>query len=288
MSTKRYPCLLGGFLMAGSVWAGLTASPVEGGGYAFYREGGGRPILVQNARPDFRPYIHPILAPDGNGILTEDAPEHHPWQHGLYVGLHQVNGINFWEKEIGQFHPQRMTAPSVEGNAAEWSVTTLWTGTDGTPQLTETQTWTLTDHQSRYVLDLRWTLKAERAIRFGQYAYGGLFLRMPFRGKGTAVNSEGQENRAAEARRARWVAVSMPIAGRSDEAMIAIPDHAANPCYPNPWRVDGQLGIAPSRCIAGEWRLDKGERCVNRYRIVISVGGLDKPLIEHECLRFQN
>ena len=31
-----------------------------------FRHGGEEPILTQNARPDFRPYIHPIVAPDGN------------------------------------------------------------------------------------------------------------------------------------------------------------------------------------------------------------------------------
>lgn len=54
------------------------------------------PLLVQQARPHHRPYIHPILAPDGCGVLTEDAPPHHPWQHGLYVGLNDVNGVGFW------------------------------------------------------------------------------------------------------------------------------------------------------------------------------------------------
>lgn len=54
------------------------------------------PLLVQQARPHHRPYIHPILALDGCGVLTEDAPPHHPWQHGLYVGLNDVNGVGFW------------------------------------------------------------------------------------------------------------------------------------------------------------------------------------------------
>ena len=52
--------------------------------------------------PEFgRPYIHPLRAPKAGGILTENAPGHHPWQHGLYVGLNDVNGIGFWTEGLG-------------------------------------------------------------------------------------------------------------------------------------------------------------------------------------------
>jgi len=50
------------------------------------------PILVQRIRADFRPYIHPILAPDGKGILTEYSPGRHKHQNGLYCGITRLNG----------------------------------------------------------------------------------------------------------------------------------------------------------------------------------------------------
>ena len=59
-----------------------------------YREGGRLPILTQHARPNHRPYLHPIIAPDGNGVLTEYSPSHHPHQTGLYWGFTRVNGNN--------------------------------------------------------------------------------------------------------------------------------------------------------------------------------------------------
>jgi hypothetical protein len=30
--------------------------------------------VTQVARPDFRPYLHPLRAPDGRGVLTEGCP----------------------------------------------------------------------------------------------------------------------------------------------------------------------------------------------------------------------
>ena len=53
------------------------------------------PMLVQQATPNTRTYIHPILMSRGHVVLTEDTPDHHPWQHCLYVGLNDVNGIGF-------------------------------------------------------------------------------------------------------------------------------------------------------------------------------------------------
>ena len=242
----------------------------------------GQVLAEQHAAADHRAYIHPLMAPDGKGVYTENEPKHHPWQHGLYVGLHAVNGINFWEKEEGKFHPEPMARPVVDGNTARWTVKTRWTDQDGTPVLTETQEWTLTDHGTNYVMDLTWTLAADFGdVSFGKWAYGGLFLRMPYRKAATggraspraarqfAVNSRGQRNQAAEQQPAEWVEVSMPIEGRDRNGVVRIEDMPGNPGYPNPWRVDGQLGIAPSHCIRGPWRLAKGEKRVNRYRVTV-------------------
>ena len=58
---------------------------------SIFRNDEEKPILTQNARPDFRPYLHPIEAPDGKGTLTEYSPGHHKHQTGLYWGFTRVN-----------------------------------------------------------------------------------------------------------------------------------------------------------------------------------------------------
>ena len=109
---------------------------------------------------------------------------------------------------------------------------------------------------------------------------------MPFRNSGTARNSEGQEGGQAEGKRARWVAVSLPIEGRTDNGTIAIMDHRQNPEHPAPWRVDGQLGIAPSRCILGEWKLKKGEASTSRYRVFVHTGAIDPARLDASWKEF--
>lgn len=254
-----------------------------------YRDGLDVPLLVQNAFADKRPYIHPILAPDGVGVLTEDAPPHHPWQHGLYVGLNDVNGVGFWTEtaQDGTFHPEQpgewnRDKWKLGADQARWTVETEWRDPAGNALLTENQHWTFRDNGDSMHLDLLWELQATVDLRFGKYPYGGLFLRMPYRREtgGIALNSEGQIDGQAEGQRARWVAVTMPIEGRDTPMTVAILDSPQNPEHPTPWRVDGDLGIAPSRCIAGEWSLAKLESAWFAYNIVIQAGEPDRDLIE--------
>lgn len=264
---------------------------------AFFRPGQTQPLLAQHAPMDARPFIHPMLAPDGAGVLTENELPHHPWQHGLYVGLNDVNGIGFWTEgklaghgPDGTFHPQPLTAPVLAGPTAAWRVVSDWRAPDGATMLTETQAWRLDDRGATYGLDLEWTLTARIALRFGHYPYGGLFLRMPWRKEtgGDVRTSEGAASiDAAEGKRARWVALAMPIPGRAaGPAGIALLDHPANPGHPAPWRVDNNLGIAPSRCIAGAWELPAAATTTNRYRLVVFTGGIDAAAIEREWQGF--
>ena len=121
-----------------------------------YREPHHVPLITQHARPNKRPYIHPIVAPDGFGVLTENAPPHHPWQHGLYVGLNAVNGIGFWAEgdADGTFHPSPLKTPNRNQNHVSWEVTSAWKTPDSTHLLTESQHWFFHDGGAHYELDM--------------------------------------------------------------------------------------------------------------------------------------
>lgn len=262
---------------------------------AIHRPGSSAPLLVQHAPAHRRPFIHPLAAPDGEGALTEDMPHHHPWQRGLYVGLNDLDGIGFWKEgkgEVGEsdgtFHPAPLEAPALQEGRVCWTVRTQWQAPGGTPVLAETQAWRLRDGGTHCELELDWTLQALRTTRFGQYAYGGLFLRMPYREAigGSALSSEGLGFPQAEGQLARWVALSMPLPGRQGEAGVAMLDHPGNPGHPVPWRVDHQLGIAPSRCIAGAWSLREGEASTSRYRLYLFCGPIVPEVVEAQWRAF--
>jgi len=248
------------------------------------------PLLVQHARPDQRPFIHPILAPDGVGEVTEDgAGGHHDWQHGLFIGLNEVNGVRFWKEEAGvdgAIHPQPVLVQMIDRNAVAWIVNSEWRSPHDDPMVAETQAWTLRDEGSQLILDLSWTLRGLIDLHFGQYAYGGLYLRSPFRpDSGTlVVNSEGVQNLAMDGKRARWAAVQQPIPGRENcherICTVAILDHPNNPEHPVPWRTDRHAGLSPSRCIAGSWELRRDESTLSRYRLLIFCGKAEQDRID--------
>lgn len=241
------------------------------------RLGGEEPILVQNAQPEVRPYIHPIVAPDGSGLLTEYRPAHHRHQTGLYWGLKMVNGRDFFMNGFGDYY-RKVSASVLEdkGPQVKWRTVYDLLDENGAPVLTETQTWAMRSHKDTYLLDLEWRGEAKKDITLGKFYVGGLFLRMPWREgmPGEVVNAVGQRNQEAEQQRAIWADIGLQVEGREDLAHIAILDHPANGAFPIAWRVDGELGVGPSRQILGDWEIKNGETEVVRYRLVVFTGDL--------------
>jgi len=245
-------------------------------GIEIVRADNDEPILSQHAAEGDRPYLHPIHAPNGAGVLTENAPGHHPWQHGLYVGLNDVNGVGFWSEGL---HPKRPTGdgtfssriagePEVADGRVTWVVETDYLDEAGEVLLDDSQFWTLAAASDRLELDMDWTLHAHPDLVFGEYEYGGLFLRMPYRSEtgGSAIDSEGQ---SGTGERARWVAVTLPLPDTGREATAVLLDHPDNPDSPVPWRIDNELGIGPSPSAAGPWELPADARRRYRYRLVV-------------------
>ncbi|MDH3245925.1 MAG: PmoA family protein, partial [Saprospiraceae bacterium] len=266
-----------------------------------FREGGVTPVLLQNAKLSMRPYLHPIMSPDGNGSLTQYSPGHHKHQTGLYWGFTRVNGtgvpedtLKKWfyrpdkpahiKKQIGRdyFHNNgdnhwkkvRSEIVTAKGAKVEWRTVYHLLDEHGSPLLEETMHWSLHEQDSKFFIDLEWEGKAIEDFTVNQFDYGGLFIRMPWKEgiEGFAVNTARQRNQQAEGKRAQWVNVGMEIEGRDDWGNIAILDHTQNADFPTSWRVDGQLGVGPCRAIDGDWHIPKGESEIIRHRIIAYTG----------------
>lgn len=234
-----------------------------------------KPVLTQIAKPDERPYLHPIIAPDGKGVLTEFRPGHHPHQTGLYWGLKLVNGRDFFMNYKSDYY-RKVSANIIvgKGQRVKWQTVYDLIDEKSSTTLTETANWSLQNRDGKYLLDLEWRGEAKTDITFGKFYVGGLFLRMPWNKStaGEVINAVGQRNLEAEAQRAIWTDVGVEVEGREDWGHMAIFDHPDNKAFPISWRVDSQLGIGPSRQIMGDWKLNKGETEIVRYRIVVYTG----------------
>ena len=239
---------------------------------SIFRKGENNPILVQNAKDDFRPFIHPIVAPDGKGMLTEYSPGHHKHQTGLYWGLTRVNGRDYFHNPQEDYW-KKVASNVVEKEGAEVKWQTIYHLLDekGETVMEEIQNWTMREEGGKYYLDLEWKGEAIKDIVIGKYDYGSLFLRMPWKEgiKGEIVNAARQKNENAEGQPSMWVNVAMQVEGREDMVNVAIFDHPENRGYPNKWRVDSQLGLGPAYTRDGDWIIPKGKTETLKHQLVV-------------------
>lgn len=291
--------LAGGFTIALFVFATTTAAAesrltatlsAQGNEIHVTRSGETQPLVTQVAKPDFRPYLHPMVAPDGKGQLTEFSPGHHKHQTGLYWGFTRLNGRDYFHHPEGRYW-KRVSATVVTAEAADgvqWQTVYDLLDENGNAVLRETQDWTLRDYGDSYALDLTWTGEAQVDVTVGKFDYGGLFLRMPWKPgvNGKVVNSARQEGMRAEGQRAVWADIGIQLEGRDDLAHIAIFDHPKNKGFPQPWRVDGQLGIGPVRARMGDWKIAKGQKEVIRHQVIAFTGELDDVALTERWSQF--
>ena len=232
----------------------LIRQDQKAGTLSIYRAGGRDAILTQNARPDERPYVHPIAAPDGKGVVTEFSPEHHKHQTGLYWGFTRVNGRDFFHNPgAGYWRRVSTTITTPSGQEVRWQTVYDLLDDARNTLLTETARWSMREENGRFVLDLEWRGEAKTDLTIGKYDYGGLFLRMPWRQgiRGEVVNAARQRNERAEGQRAMWIDVGMQVEGRDDLAHVAIFDHPDN-CRLSPglargWPARSRLSQDPHR-----------------------------------------
>jgi putative membrane-bound dehydrogenase-like protein len=248
------------------------------GTISVFAAGSDKPLVVQNAKDKHRPFLHPILSPDGNGVLTEYSPGHHKHQTGIYWGFTRVNGRDFFHNP-GEGYWQKVGSGIVEKTGKEVKWQTIYDLLDdkGTAILRETQNWSMHTDSGKYIISLEWKGEAQTDITVGKYDYGGLFIRMPWKEgmNGEVVNAARERNEKAEGKRAMWVDVGLQVDGRSDLAHIAVFDHPQNKAYPQHWRVDGQLGVGAARSREADWTITKGETETIKHQLYVYTGELN-------------
>ncbi|WP_373524562.1 DUF6807 family protein [Aquiflexum sp.] len=252
------------------------------GSISVYSAKSDQPILTQIARQNERPYIHPLIAPDGNGVMTEYRPAHHPHQTGIYWGLKKVNGRDYfmnWKDDY--WRGVSATVLEADGTQVKWRTVYDMLDENGKTIMVETQDWTMQHFDGQYVLDLQWTGEAKADVLMEKFYVGGLFVRMPWVKEtvGEIISASGLRNLELEGKRSIWSDIGIKLDGRDDFAHIAIFDHPENKAFPTPWRVDNELGMGPSRQILGDWKIAEGEKEVIRYRLLVYTGELDKGML---------
>lgn len=143
-----------------------------------------------------RPYLHPIRTLGGQ-VISDAAPEDHPWHLGLSLAVQDVNGTNLWGgrtyvRDQGYTWLEDHGRITHEGydNLAEDRVAQrlAWRDPVGTVLLRERRTMTASQVDSlSWRLALAWELTAPEKVVLGSpttngreigAGYGGCFLRL--------------------------------------------------------------------------------------------------------------
>ena len=251
-----------------------------------FLDGVSEPLVIQNAKNGFRPYLHPIKGPNGNGVFTQYSPGHHKHQTGLYWGLTRVNGRDYFHNPSSKYWRKKSSnIIKNSGDNVEWETIYEMLNNEGEALMTETQSWSMSvSKRGEIILDLIWKGYANEKITVSKYNYGGLFLRMPWKRNINAetINSEGDKNQTGEGKSANWVDLGMEISGLDKLGRIVIYDHPSNEGFPNQWRIDGQFGIGPASARRGDWEIKKGDHKIFKHRLIVYSGKHDKPLVNQQ------
>ncbi len=246
------------------------------------RSGARTPILIEHAGAQTRPYIHPLVAPDGTSV-TGTA--------GLFWAFTNLNGRDYFHNS-GSGYWRRVSVDITQGTGEEVRWQTVYDLLDqsGGRVLTETARWSLREVNGAFALSLEWRGQAQMDVTIGlsraesrdggampsAAGTAGLFLSLPARGSvtGDIVNAARQRNDRATDQRAMWIDAAFPSA-KSEPAHVAIFDYPDNPGYPQTWRIERQSGIAAARARTGAWTIKKGDIETVRYQVRAYSGVLD-------------
>jgi hypothetical protein len=226
-------------------------------------------VMETNARP----YLHPVRDASGRGVLTEDKPADHPWQHGIFTGFHRVNGFNYWKEDEGKQGFVRLLDLQKASDYVSWRALVELVAPDGSAILEEEDAITIHAPESSdaYLIDFDLLLRAkEKDVNFGKFFVGGLSVRMPWdkaNPRQTHLNSNGLRGRECEQQRAAWCNVERPFG--TETFGVAVFDHPTNPNHPCGWRADDQGLINPNVSALGDWTLSGEANAALPYRLLI-------------------
>ncbi len=192
-----------------------------------------------------RPYVHPLRTPAGH-TLTRNAPEDHPWHHGLWFTIKFVNEENFWEEydAYGVLRHDAEPTLTEDGDVVTVAGGLTWTRPDReTLALREDRRWTYRPlDDDAYALDFETRLVAPTDVVYDRTpfttwgGYGGLALRGAGDWHDTRLLlDDGEARERALGERSAWCALD-GLVGEDDApvgiAVLAAPE---SPRHPTPW-----------------------------------------------------
>ncbi len=269
---------------------------------------GGAPVGDLLLEGGTKPYLYPLLLPDGQSVTRRVPPDEaagdvkdHPHHKGLWVGHGDVNGVDLWADNPRNLGREVVREASCTSGpvTARIALRVDWTGPDGQRVLQERRVYRFWHvGAGARLIDVASTYTAGPGgeARFGDTKEGALCcirLAAGMEGNrgGLITTSTGARTEAeAWGSAASWCDYSgQPFAAdgrtRRPEVGVAILDHPDNPLHPARWHVrDYGLFTAnpfalhdylPRRGLRGDYTVPAGEGATFRYRVYAHAGGAE-------------
>lgn len=242
-----------------------------------------------------KPILWPIIGPTRKPITRAYPMERikgermdHPHHRSLWFTHGDVNGIDFWSESGKNGKIVHRDFVEVSGGPEAKIVTTNdWVDRDGKKVCEDTRTLKFHQVGDLRAIDFDITIRAgDEAVTFGDTKEGAFGIRVPTtldvdsRPGGKIVNSNGDLDGDAWAKRAAWVDYQGPLEG--EEVGIAILNHPSSFRFPTHWHVRtyglfaanpfGVHDFEPNSGASGAHKLEPGESMTLRYRVLFHKG----------------
>jgi hypothetical protein len=275
---------------------------------------GGRLVTRYHAGyEEGRPYFYPIMGPSGENMTRhwpmndtfKDEETDHPFHRGMWFGLGDVNGYDFWrspdkkpaegdkEKRYGLIRHKGMNGVLIKGPTITIKTKSDWLDAENPEKriCSDEREFTLFFREDgSLALDVTLNLVADAGdVTIGDGEEAAFAIRtIPTLqlkgkvGKGHILTSEGLADAEAWGKRAAWVDYYGPDRA-GNPVGIAIFDHPTNFRHPTWWhaRDYGLFAANPfgqgkfeegAAENAGEYVIPNGELLTFRYRIIFHEG----------------
>jgi len=241
-----------------------------------------------------RPFLHPILSPNGKLLvreLLENEPgAEHPHHRGIWVAHGDVNGVDNWSELEGHGCTVHREFRQQASGAVYGVISTAndWVSKERKKIMEEDRTMVFYNLPDCRMIDFSITFRAtEGKVTFGDTKEGGILslrvaISMNADKDGKLENSYGAINESEVwGKRAAWCDYSGPVEG--EKWGIVVYEHPFNPLYPTYWHARG-YGLMTANYFGvshflgerankkGDMSVEKGSEVNFSYRVYIHRG----------------
>jgi hypothetical protein len=233
-----------------------------------------------------RPFFFPLIGPSGLSLtrMGHPAAPDHDHHRSLWLGHHNVGGVNFWEERGGtQQIRQEQWVHYQDGEDEAGMVVDLGWFDAHNVRLLKQQLIAvlrpLDGGETWLELQLSFTPIMD-GLELAKTNFGFMGLRVAkdlsiHYGGGQLTNSEGATGEPAIfAKPARWVDYSGPITNEVTEGVTWF-DHPSNPGHPTSWHVRADGWMSAAFNLRETWKLKAKEPLRLRYGFHLHKDGHD-------------